>query len=101
MNLANVGGIFLLLVTGGFLAILINFVNFLFYVKKQADDNNVSTEGKLILLKRIDISLHHTIRFPFVRNSWRSSDLCASSAKWLRSCDTVNPHLRHPGNHHL
>lgn len=45
MELANVGGVFLLLVMGAFIAILMNFIQFLFYVKKQADDNDVRLGG--------------------------------------------------------
>lgn len=46
MELANVGGVFLLLVMGIFVSILINILQFLFFIKSQADENNVS--GRLV-----------------------------------------------------
>lgn len=47
LELANVGGVFLVLVLGSLFACLLNFIQFLFYVKGQADDNNVS-KNKLL-----------------------------------------------------
>lgn len=41
MELANVGGVFLVLTLGSLFAVFINFIQFLFYVKKQADDNDL------------------------------------------------------------
>lgn len=51
LELANVGGVFLLLVMGAGIAILMNFIQFLFYVKKQANDNDVSVKSRKYPLK--------------------------------------------------
>lgn len=50
LELANVGGVFLLLVMGAFVGILINILQFVLFIKSQADENNVSERlgfGKL------------------------------------------------------
>lgn len=79
LELANVGGVFLLLVAGSFMAMLINFIQFLLFVKKQADDNDVS--GVDALYSSSSFLLFFSSRYDSVTNSRQSLTLFASGRK--------------------
>lgn len=80
--------LFLLLVAGSFMAMLINFIQFLLFVKKQADDNDVS--GGDALYSSSSFLLFFSSRYDSVTNSRQSLTLFASGRKWQKNCATVN-----------